>query len=399
MKRTNQFFQLVMMATIFLLASCQTPEKLLKKGAYDESVVEAIKRLQKKKKNKLKDVLVVEEAFRKITRTDMEAIESLKAEGRASNWVKINNIHNDIKDRQELIAPHLPLYAKDGYKAEFSFVKINALERDSREKAAEYYYVSGLEYLEKGEAGYKYDARRAFDQFENTFRYFDNYKNAKVLKAKALELGKNYVLFNVTNETNRLLPRGFEEDLVGINVQNMNTRWTRYSTNPTGRPAFDYEITMKLRDIEVTPDLVNERRYVDEKEIKDGFDYVLDSNGNVLKDSLGNDIKTDRYINIQAWVNEVAQRKSATLHSRLVFRDGQSKEILRNENLQVTALFEHWAATFSGDRRALTNESRRRLNNNPIPFPSTEAMIYDALDNLKPAMAAKVRECATFVMR
>ena len=82
-----------------------------------------------------------------------------------------------------------------------------------------------------------------------------------------------------------------------------------------------------------------------------------------------------------------------------MFRDGETKEILRNENLQVTALFEHYAATFSGDRRALTSDSKRRLDNNPIPFPSTEALIYDALANLKPAMAAKVKECATFVMK
>ncbi len=394
MKRTNQILQIVILAAILFLTSCQTPEFLLKRGQYDASVVEAIERLQKKRKKKRKDVEVVEEAFRKVTKADMDKIASLKAEGRPSNWVKINKIHNYIKERQELIAPHLPLVAKDGYKAEFRFVKINALERESRENAAEYYYASGKELLEKGERGSKYAAREAWTKFDKTRKYFDNYKDAMTLRDRALVIGKNHILVQTTNESRVVMPRDFEEELLSINIAEFSSKWTRYYTDTKLREDFDFEFTMKLRDIEVSPELVQERRYVDQKEIEDGFNYVLDNNGNVLKDTLGNDIKTPRYINIQAWVDEVHQKKTASLHSRLVLKDLATGEIIRNENMNVTAIFENYAATFQGDRRALSRDSKRRIGNSPRPFPSDEALIFDALDKIKPALRNKIEDCA-----
>ena len=51
--------------------------------------------------------------------------------------------------------------------------------------------------------------------------------------------------------------------------------------------------------------------YKGEKNIKDGFTYVLDTNGNVMKDSLGNDIKVDKIVKISAKKIEFEQTKSA----------------------------------------------------------------------------------------
>ena len=44
---------------------------------------------------------------------------------------------------------------------------------------------------------------------------------------------------------------------------------------------------MRLTNIEVSPEQIKEREYEDTKEIEDGFEYVLDGNGNVAKDSSG----------------------------------------------------------------------------------------------------------------
>ena len=63
-----------------LLFNCSTPSNLLQDGDYDEAVYKAIKNLRKNKKKKEKDIIVVEEAFRKITSRDMREIEALKAD-------------------------------------------------------------------------------------------------------------------------------------------------------------------------------------------------------------------------------------------------------------------------------------------------------------------------------
>ena len=147
---------------------------------------------------------------------------------------------------------------------------------------------------------------------------------------------------------------------------------------------------MNITNIEVTPSLVKEREYREEKEIKDGFEYILDENGNVMKDSLGNDIKVDRYVEIQAWVLETFQQKMANVSGQLEFYDTRTNELIDRKTLVADAIFENYASTFEGDRRALSRESKRRIGNRPLPFPTNEALLYDAAQSLKPIIKEKL---------
>ena len=51
------------------------------------------------------------------------------------------------------------------------------------------------------------------------------------------------------------------------------------------------QVLVKLLSIMVSPDEVKDTDQIFNKKISDGFDYVLDANGNVMKDTAGNDIK------------------------------------------------------------------------------------------------------------
>ena len=125
-------------------------------------------------------------------------------------------------------------------------------------------------------------------------------------------------------------------------------------------------------------------------EIKDGFEYILDENGNVMKDSLGNYIKVDRYVEIQAWVLETFQQKMANVSGQLEFYDTRTNELIDRKKLVADAIFENYASTFEGDRRALSRESKRRIGNRPLPFPTNEALLYDAAQSLKPIIKEKL---------
>ncbi len=398
MKKQIQILQVACLALLFMVASCSSPQDLLSTGDYDAAVVQAVKKLRKGKK-KRKHVEVVEDAFRKITAKDMATVEALKAEQQAASWVEINEIHRKIQRRQELIEPYLPLYAKDGYKADFKFVRIDPLELDSRKKAADYFYVEANKELEKAKVGNKLAAREAYNLLRNVDRYFDDFRDKDQLKELAVDLGQNKVLFRMENRSNAFLPSNFERELMAISVRDMNTIWTKYFVNPSAVENFDYNIVMNIDEINVSPEQVNERSYVDRKEIEDGFEYVLDSNGNVLKDSLGNDVKVARKVYVFADVIEVYQHKMANVRGHLAFYDNYTKEIVRTERLSVDAVFDNYASTFTGDRRALSNDSRRNLGNRPIPFPTDAALILQAADHLKPAMKSKIERCANIVMR
>ena len=149
-------------------------------------------------------------------------------------------------------------------------------------------------------------------------------------------------------------------------------------------------MVLRIQDIVVSPDMVKEREYIDEKEIEEGFDYVLDSRGNVLKDSLGNDVKIPKKVTIKAFVTEVYQSKQTQVNATLDLIDLRINQVIQSQALSAVALFENYASKFRGDERALSADSRSRIGNSPQPFPSSAAMILQAADRMKPVFQERV---------
>ncbi len=381
---------LFLLTALLILGSCSRPEKLLERGNYEGAISASIKKLSGKKKKKLKHVKALENAFARVTTQDMRDVKVLEKEGRTENWVEINRIHRRIKLRQEMIEPLLPLYASDGYKADFKFVKVEELELDSKKKAADFYYSEGKRYLAEAERGDKQAARTAYENFEDIQRYYKSYKDEEKLMLRARELGTHYVLFKMENDSRTILPRDFEREIKRISVRDLDSDWRQVHLNPDAARKYDYTVVMRLTQIEVSPDLVKEREYIDDKTIEEGWEYVLDSKGNVMKDSAGNDIKIPKKVLIKARVFESYQHKAAHVGGKLEFFDNAAREIIHTEPLAVDAIFENYAAKFDGDKRALTEDSKRKIGNQPRPFPSSEALVLQAADLLKPIVKEKI---------
>ena len=376
---------------ILLASACTNPEKLLERGDFDQAIRLSAKKLSGKKKKKEKYVQAMESAFRRATNHDMRRAKVLEASGHAENWVEINRIYNKIKKRQELIEPLLPLIGKKGYKANFQFVKIDGLVKKSKEKAAHFYYTEGKRLLARAERGDKEAAREAYRQFEYIGKYYRRYKDEAQLMEKAHDLGIVYVLFKMENNSHALLPRDFEREIKRMRLRDLESQWRTVHLEPRGSQRYDYNVVMNLRHIEVSPGLVKEREYTDWKDIEDGWRYVLDQNGNVLKDSLGNDVKEPNIIKIGATVFETFQSKSAVVSGELEFIDNQTRRVFHQEPLTAEAVFENYAAKYEGDRRALSKASKKKIGNAPLPFPTDLSLVLQAADHLKPVIASKMK--------
>ena len=286
--------------------ACTSPQELVESGNYDQAIEMAVRKLAGKKNKKVKYVQALEDAFAKITDQDMRLADRLKSEGRPENWSKINDVYRRIRYRQELIEPLLPLIDKEGIKANFRFVRVDDLELESKEKAAEYQYNRGKQLIaESKTTGDKLVARQAYAELEKISRYYNNYRDRNQLMDQALDLGTTYVVFHMNNRSNTVIPREMEQELLRFGVQDLNSQWRVFHTNPQPGVAYDYKVEMNLNRLDVGPEVVKEREYVDSKEIEDGFDYVLDVRGNVKKDTAGNDIKVPRNVLVKARVSEV----------------------------------------------------------------------------------------------
>ena len=241
------------------------------------------------------------------------------------------------------------------------------------------------------ERGDKYAARQAHRNLEKVDRYVRNYKNVQDLKYQALELGTTHILFEMENNAQVVLPEEFEKEVLRMGTDELNNEWNRfYLTNPNNR-NIDYKVKMNLTQIDVSPERVNEREYEDTKEVEDGFDYVLDDNGNVLKDTLGNDIKVARTVLIRARVFEMFQTKAAIVAGHLEYYDVSGNDLMKSTPISVEAVFENYASRFSGDRRALSNRSRNRCDTRPLPFPTDADLLLDAAEQMKPIVRKEIK--------
>lgn len=391
MKR-QLFLPIFAFALGVFMTACHTAERNLERGHYDDAVDIAMRKLEGKRRKKEEHVRVLEAAFQKATERDMRLCDYLQGAGREENWAKINQIHRRIEARQNRVFRLLPLTASSGYKANFMFVNIEQREQESREKAAEHLYQKAQALLTDARRGDKMAARTAYDVLEDIGRrYFPQYKDKAVLLQEARRLGTIHVLVGVHNSSQKILPRELEQRFLELSSGDMNHFWRQVYLRPSTEMNYDYRVVFDVRRVDISPENVKERHYVDENEIVDGWEYVLDQRGNVAKDTAGNDIKRPRYVRVRAEVLEVCQTKAARLSGALVVTDAQGNTHVDARNMNTEIVFENFAATFRGDERALSEASRKRLGNRPLPFPADEDMIAQAADRLRPAICEGLR--------
>ena len=386
MTRKNNLLLIGVIALALGFTSCTSPQKLVDSGDYDTAIQLAARRLAGQKNKKAKLVLALEEGFAKATERDMRLAERLRRQGEPENWVQINDIYRRVRNRQERVAPLLPLISKEGIKANFQFVKVDELEYESRQKAADYLYARAANWMEDARRGDKQAARRAYEELDKIDQYFQDYKDKNRLKQTAHDLGTTNILVRLENNSRALMPATLEREIRRISVRDLNSFWQAYYTEKAQGIDFDYEVVMSINGLEVGPNVIKEREFEEAKEIEDGFDYVLDKKGNVMKDSLGNDIKVPRKVFIRAQVFETYQTKVASISGRLEFYDLETRELVDTRPLAADAVFENYASTFRGDKRALQPETLKRIGNRPLPFPTDEALLLTAAERLKPVI-------------
>jgi hypothetical protein len=264
---------------------------------------------------------------------------------------------------------------------------VDSYLEEARRRSAEYLYARARQWSEAAEDGDRLAAREAYDALRRTEQYFpDLFRDRQTLLLRARELGTTHIAVALHNETPTLLPAGFEREMLGFNLRDLDSRWQQYHLQPEPGLEYDYRLDIRLTHIEVSPSLVREREFEQKREIEDGFDYVLGENGNVMKDSLGNDIKVPRKITIRARVLETYQHKAGRVHARIEVIDTHNRRLIDSRPVTAEAIFENRAGAFRGDERALDKEARRLIRQQPLSFPTDADLLFDAAAHLRPEL-------------
>jgi hypothetical protein len=387
---TTTFFVFFLLMTFI---SCTSVEKLVDSGQYDKAIYFSTNKLSGAKVNKAEFVKGLETAFKKATDRDMAFVEKLKNEGNPESWETILSVYATISNRQESIRPLLPLTDENGKKANFLFVNTNDLEKEAKEQTINFLYSSAKDFLQEARSTKdRIPARKAYDALLRLKNYSARFMDVPQLEREARELGITKILVNVLNYSQAVFPAGLEDEILRLGFRDLDREWQKFDAYPEKNREYDLGITLILSNVQVSPGAVSEKSFIEKKEIPDGFQYLLDEKGNVKKDTAGNDIKLPKNKVIEAQILEVFQSKSAGLSGRLEVMDLHTKGVRESRDINTVAIFENRAASFKGDERALTEDTKKRLGNRPAVFPTDAVLLLEAARKLRPLVISELRK-------
>jgi len=194
------------------------------------------------------------------------------------------------------------------------------------------------------------------------------------------------------NTTMIVFPREFEEDLLTVDLQALNNEWVEFHiTNLDENVDYDYFINVNVRNIAVSPDNTEERDSIAKRDVEDGFEYKLDKKGNVMKDTLGNDIKVKKYKTLQCALITTLQTKTCQINGDIEIIQMNPKNVLKKDPIGAQSTFEHMSARAIGDIGALSTSQLERTKAEAMPFPSNIEMVLRCSEALKQAIRGSIQ--------
>lgn len=378
------FYILLFTALIsFSCNSVKRTQKFVSQGNYDEAIDLATKKLQKNKDAKEYDahIRLLEEAFLKAKDNDMRHIAFLKRENSPSTAKAIYYTYLDLQARQNKIRPLLPLYSTGmGRNANFVFSDYTSDLITAKDGYVKSLYQEAQLYLKRNT---KEDSRNAFNVLCELDEVQPNYRDVNKLRDDAHFRGTDFVFVNLNNHTGQIIPFRLEQDLLDFNTYGLDDFWTEYHGKIENGIKYDLGVDLNFQTIQISPERISDKQYTRNQRIKDGYEYRRDRGGNIVKDSLGNPIKIDKFIDVQAVVTITTQQKSVLVGGAVVYKDLSRRRQLNSFPLSTEFVFENVFIKYRGDQRALTAEDRSLAANHFMPFPNNEQMVFDAGTDIK----------------
>lgn len=362
-----------------LITGCASSLKQLQRGNYDEAIKTAVKKLRVDPTVQ-EQIEVLDKAYLLANQQDHDRIKFLKEEGSPYNWDEIFERYSKLKARQSLVSTVLPLQLDDQI-IDYEYIDFDSEIILAKRKAADYFWNHANELMKKGD---KESYRQAYYEFQKAKEYAGNISNINQLIEEAHWKGISRVFVSFENKTHLKLPDQFKKDLMDFSVTDFNSEWVEFhTTNPSNNTYYDYFTIINLKKIEVSPEQVQQKDRMESKEIEDGWEYVLDDNGNVVKDSEGNDIKIPKKRTISCTLIETHQYKAAKLEGDVELVQNEPRKVIKQVPIGAESVFEHISARAIGDVNALSDESKELLKNKSVPFPRDLDLIIDGAETFK----------------
>jgi hypothetical protein len=161
---------------------------------------------------------------------------------------------------------------------------------------------------------------------------------------------------------------------------------------------YDYFVNVNVKSVAVGSDQTVQRDSVIKRDVEDGFTYVLDKKGNVMKDTLGNDIKQKKYKTLQCALVETIQTKACRIDGDVEVVQINPNKILKKDPIGAQSNFENISSRALGDIQALNAAQVERTKTNVVPFPNDIEMVMRCAETLKMAIRGAIQNDRRFIL-
>ncbi len=389
MKRVIPFI----LTVVILLSGCGSAKKQLEKGNYDAAIDKAVKELRKDRQDE-KQIDILDRSYLIANEQDLERVRFLKMEGRPNNWDEIYQVYLRLSNRQTLVRTVTPLNL-NGKSIEYPYVDYMSEMVNAKRKAADFYYANGKELMKNG---LKDSYRQAYNEFLRAKDYVGNYPDIDNMIMESKYLGMSRVFISIKNTSIIRFPQEFEQDLLALDLPSLNSEWVEYHTYQLDKTVkYDYYVNVNVRNVAVSPDQTAQRDSVIKRDVEDGFSYMLDKKGNVMRDTLGNDIKVKKYKTLQCALVETYQTKACRIDGEIEVVQVNPSKLLKKDPIGAQSNFEHVSARALGDVKALNDRQLAKTKSSPIPFPTDIDMVIRCSESLKMAIRGAMQNNRRYI--
>jgi len=386
-------FYIVATILFYSCSGVKISEKALNSGDYDTAIFKAKQKISGRKDSKKaqKYIPILETAFQKAVQKDNDRISFLVKENNPEKLEEVYETYQKLKRRQQNIKPILPLHNNNtGKNALIPIVNYDIEILKYKAQLSDYLFNKGKSSLTQ--TSNKHDFRKIYKDLSYLDKINPNFKNTRQLINEAHEKGTDYVKINLQNSSQVILPKDLENELYAINTTEIDNLWTIYHTTPKATINYDYDAIIDIKDIQISPEKITERQLQRQKIINDGWEYLKDKQGKIVKNEKGEKIKVDKNRTVTCEYYEFTQFKAANATVKISFTDTKTKQTVDSFPLNSEFIFDHIYAEHKGDKRALEDDLIRFLGLQSIAFPTNEQMTFDVGQDIKRKLIGILRQ-------
>jgi len=365
---------------ILILASCRSGKDYLLRSDEDKTLFDIVKKLNKRSDDE-EATKALAEVYKQALQRHQKKIAAYSNYKEINRWDKLNSEYNVLQNMYDAI---------EGSGAASRLVTPVSFQNqliENKQLAAEDYYRLGDTYLGNNSRD---DARKAYNAFKRSGDWVKDYKDSKAKMDEAYNNSIVTVIINPVQDNSFFFNTGwgntgynysneyFQQNLVRELGGKYATRYpARFYTEWEARRDNvepDWVVDLTLRNMDIPrPSIYNYSRNVSKK-----IEIGSDTSGKPI------------YKTVYATLNIQRQFFNARAQMDVNIMDVVSRKNIVYNTYNDNYNWQEEVATFSGDRRALSDNDWALINNNNFNLPRKEDILGRLYRNIYPQVKNRI---------